>query len=170
MKNRQKILVPILSLLALYSCSSPIEPKELAQTVLEALKAKDVNLAIGLILNADDYEDFYSNSSLDDSEKKRLIDKHSDPSYIAERKKRFKKRFQKIIENGEKKGIVWKNLTFEYIKGPKEKYYSGVQADEIYVFCSYNSEMYKLTLDDCYHTSRGWLMSDEPRFAEAKVK
>lgn len=157
-------IVSLVPLLFLTSCSSHTKPEDLAHAVLDAFKSKDVDMALEYLLNEDDYKDFYSNSTLKRSEKKRLIDKQCNSDYVQERKKRFKKRFKEIIEKGEKLGIVWKNVKFESIQGPnKNKNYEGMQSDEIYVFFSYNSRTYKLTLDDCYRTSRGWLMSDEPR-------
>lgn len=150
--------------LILYSCNSHIEPNDLAQNVLTAFQEKDVELALPYLLNSDDYTNFFSKSTLDENVKERLIEKHPSPEYIAERTKRFKKRFKAIIEKGEELGIVWKDIQFDHLEVPKtEKFHYGVQSDEIYVYFSYKTDLYKLTLDDCCHCSRGWLMSDEPR-------
>lgn len=121
-------------------------------------------MALGYILYEDDYRDFFSNAKISESEKERLINKHTSTDYIAKMVKRFKRRFTEIIEEGEAAGIAWSKTKFEYIEGPNDDTFMGLQADEIYVFFSYESTTYKLRLDDCYKSSRGWLMSDEPSF------
>jgi len=162
-----KIAFPIICLFILSSCNSHIEPEDLGRNVLNSFKKQDVEAGLSYILNEEDYRDFYSNSTLDNGKKEELIKEYTSPNKISELRKKFRKRFHKITEDGEKAGIVWKNVTFDYIEGPKlNKDLYGVQADEIYVFFSYNSVKYKLTLDDCFNCSRGWLMSDEPRLTK----
>lgn len=166
MKFNLSTAVLIILMFMAQSCTSFVEPEDLAQNVLEAFREKDVEKALRFILYESDYADFYENTTLKAPEKKRLIDKTTSSEFINEKVKRFRKRFWGIIDGGEKSGIVWKDVKFDYIEGPKRgKILHGAEADEIYVFFSHQTEKYKLTLDDCFKTSRGWLMSDEPRFA-----
>ena len=141
-----------------------IEPDDLAHSVFEAFKMNDVEAALEFTLDSEDYEDLFSNYTLDESEKKRLIDKHNE-TYVKKLQERFRKWFRAIIDDGAKKGAVWKDVKFESRKGPdQDKPFHGAQAGEIYVFFSYKERHFRLTLDDCFLTSRVWLMSDESGF------
>lgn len=154
-------------ILLVSSCAKFVEPELLANNVLEAFQKKDVEIALPFLMYEDDYEGFFAGSQLNQKEKDRLISKHTSPDYIEKRIERFKKRFKEILEQGEAEGIIWSEIKFEFIEGPKKENYMGLQADEIYVNFSFRTTIYKLRLDDCYRCPRGWLMSDEPSFEGA---
>ena len=164
MKFGRELYILLAVSLLISSCNKFITPEDLGKNILKSFQKKDVDLGLNYIMYENDYEDFFSDSQLSENEKDRLIKKHSKPSYVEERVRRFKVRFAEIINEGENAGIIWGKTVFEYIEGPKDKSFKGLQSDEIYVFFSFNSKIYKLRLDDCYKCSRGWLMSDEPSF------
>lgn len=164
MKSVKVLFFFIITVILFSSCQGEITPEDLGRNVLEAFQKNDVDMALEYILYEDDYEDFYGNSELGQEDKERLITKYCGPGYVDERVERFKKRFPEIIEQGKAEGIFWANTQFEYVEGPNNPSIYGMQADEIYVIFSHESKLYKLRLDDCLKTSRGWLMSDEPSF------
>ncbi len=86
----------------LSACTMFIEPDDLAHSVFEAFKMNDVEAALEFTLDSEDYEDLFSNYTLDESEKKRLIDKHNQ-TYVKKLQERFRKRFRAIIDDGAKK-------------------------------------------------------------------
>lgn len=148
----------------LSSCSTFISPEKLARDVFKAFQEEKVDIALDYLLYEEDYVDFFSQATISQKEKNRLILKHTKKAYLNKMEAGFRKRFDEIIEAGKNAGIVWIDTKFEYTIGPNRKEFKGVQADEIYIVFSYQNKLFKIQLDDCYKCKRGWLMSDEPIF------
>ena len=83
-------IVYFFGLMLLSACTMFIEPDDLAHSVFEAFKMNDVEAALEFTLDSEDYEDLFSNYTLDESEKKRLIDKHNE-TYVKKLQERFRK-------------------------------------------------------------------------------
>jgi len=69
--------------------------------------------------------------------------------------------FNKIRVRGRRAGIDWNEAEYQTITS-KTKERDNIESGDIYIIFSFKGVNYRIKLDDCIKTNRGWLMSDDP--------
>ncbi|UPT67455.1 MAG: hypothetical protein M0D57_01870 [Sphingobacteriales bacterium JAD_PAG50586_3] len=77
--------------------------------------------------------------------------------------------FNRIIKDGEDKGVVWERAELDYIQYPLVQIIKEVTKAEVTIYFKCDGKPYSVKLKDCMLTSkRGWCLFGEVRFEKSR--
>lgn len=145
-------------------CFRPTSPIELGVLVFKSFQDQNFEKFRNCFFTEADCDTLVKYAGLSDSLKIRYT------KYYKNRATYFqgvaKENFEKLIEEGERKGIVWNKIELLDVSydGPKTE--NNIQSADIGIECIYGDIYFGFLIEDC-HKSDSWLIIDkvEIRFA-----
>ena len=135
-----------------------ITPEVLGKNVLQALRKRDINHFMNFVVKQKDLEELIE--VVPQHTKRRMEDGIQKLPEILES---IRKTFLRTFERGIKNGIKWELTKFESVKYNVDKD-NVIEGADIYMIFSYRGVCYKIEIDECIKTKRGWLNTDGIRW------
>lgn len=164
-----KKLISILFLsVILFSCESENKevqvsktPEEMGEVIFNAIKNENGATIRTYFAKNSDIDELLAKSNLSEKKKEK-------------KKKKLQKKVQSLNDGIAKdlakihdQEIKWSETTFDWIDH-KNFVKDSVTGADIYIVFSEDQVQYEIKLDDCYITSRGWVLFDRISFKGAR--
>lgn len=160
-------LIVILGIMAVALCACGIggpdttTPENFAKAVVDSIKDNDYEKFESYCINKEVFISLTEQSTLSEEKKKKAIDGMEE--LWQNLPKMIRESYEEIREDAKKEGVEIGKI--EYLNATYEiKMDQGVQTADIHVTVGYDNSKYKLKLDDCIKSKKGWIMGDEPRW------
>ena len=134
-------------------------PEILGEKTFDAIKNIDLETFIKFAINETDKKELLE--KIKPEEKKEAGDVMS--YYMYKWKYDGDKAINDLHRIGREKGVDWKKATFEKVEYEIIER-EGMQKADIYILFKSENSPYKIKLDDCRPTSRGWILIDDVTF------
>lgn len=149
--------------IALVACGGPdtSTPENLAKLAVEAIQDNDFDKFQRLCVDKQTLYQILEDSTFSDDDKVKFKSKIDDR--LPRFQKEMRESFENIRQEAKKDGVELGEIKFvntEY----KVKTRKGIQEADIYVFLEHGNSTYKLKLDDCFKSKKGWRIGDDLRW------
>jgi len=164
-----KKIVSILFLsLFLYSCgddSAVVQvsstPEEMGEALFEAIKTEDAATVRTYFAVESDLNEWLAKSSLSEKQQEKKLKK------LEKKITSLNDNIAKTLAKIHQEPIDWNNSTYDWIDYKNfEK--DGTTGADVFIVFSVDRTQYEIKLDDCFPTSRGWVLFDNISFKGAR--
>ena len=149
------------SLLTLGCGGSHKTPEDLGETVLDTLKDEDFDNFEKFVATPSDLKWIIEKSDREDSWKEKELKELDDFGKRALEVN--KENFERTLKAGEEAGIKWSKVKFVDVDYDIEKE-RGIESADIIIVLEYKESKYRVKIDDCLKTKRGWVTTDGLRW------
>lgn len=135
--------------------------EELAASFIIAIKENDSSGIEDLLPTQEDFENIVSVYSGSEEDKKAIL------AGSEENSKKIRtntmQSFTDILKKGQDAGIKWKEAAFSNTEYTVKKE-NNIETARLQIVLDYKGMKYKLGIDECIKTERGWLIFDKPKW------
>ena len=136
-----------------------LTPEKFANEVFKAIKNNDLPKFSKLFPTKQVFLDTLKQSTIPEPELQKA--KEGMDKKLKKTFKSIQESLVKIREKAKKDGVMWEKTIFGGVECEiKEKH--QVKTSDIYLLVTFQGINYKVKLDDCMKTTKGWLMFDDP--------
>ncbi|MCK5056375.1 MAG: hypothetical protein KAT34_06960 [Candidatus Aminicenantes bacterium] len=153
-----RIIMVLSFFLLTLSCGISIEkndtPEQFGELIFNTLKSNDIEKFSNYIPTQEDFKKLLVQSSYDEETKKKSLAGCSE--IIKKMNEELIEDFTSVRREAEKAGIDWSKTKFVRVEYEVEKK-DDIEIVDIYIIFTYIGLSYKIKLDDCVKSHRGWL-------------